>query len=144
MLLPFITRSPSTVFKLEKDFQAWIGTQIQEHHGMWWPYHKMSDQAVGKKPCDCFYVDEIGRTYFMELKMIDGYTFNINKMESQQLEFLSRLSKMQMFDWYRQNPDDDHLLPLLLVYSKKLREWKCLHWIEIEKELLEKGSIKVF
>lgn len=96
----------------------------------------MSDMSADKKPCDCFYVDEIGRTYFMELKIIDGYTFNINKMQPQQVEFLSKLSKTDKFS--------QRSLPLLLVYSKKCHEWKCLEWIEIEKELLENGSVKVF
>jgi len=145
MLLPFITRFPIPKFKVEKDFQWWLGKQIHDHHGMWWPYHKMSDMSIDKKPCDCFYVDELGRTYFMELKIIDGYTFNINKMESQQVEFLSKLSKMQKrFDDFPELVDYTSSLALLLVYSKKLHEWKCLHWIAVEKELLEHGSIKVF
>lgn len=94
-MLSFIPRTPPIHFKLEKEFQHWIGQCIEEHHGVGWPYHKMSDQSRDEKPCDCFYVDEDGRTYFMELKNIERYTLNLNKFEPQQVEFLSKLSSLQ-------------------------------------------------
>lgn len=96
----------------------------------------MSDQAICKKPCDCFFVDKIGRTYFMELKMIDAYTLNLKKLEPQQVEFLSKISNLQS------GPVMTYAL--VLVYSKKLKEWKILHWSEIEKNLLDDWSVQVF
>lgn len=137
-MLDFIPRVPPKPFKLEKEFQYWIGQCIEDHHGLWWPYHKMSDQAIIQKPCDCFYVDSDGRTCFMELKTIDSYTLNLKKFEPQQVEFLSKVSSLQ------EKGPLAMTYALAVVYSKKLHRWEVFHWNEIEEELMEKGSIKLF
>lgn len=40
-------------FKLEKEYQAWLGKQLRT---MGCFFYKMSDGSIGKKPYDCYWV----------------------------------------------------------------------------------------
>jgi len=114
-------------FKLEKDFTAWFGTQHKRKFAFW---HKISDQSRGLKPCDAIYADTDG-LYILEAKVIDGYTFNLNSFEEQQIDAL------------------DHVWRLckgsrVIIYSKKTQEYREMSWDILMALLNGKTSAKIF
>ena len=125
------------LFKDEADFQSWFSGYITDQY--WWiAQHKLSDQSMSKKPCDYFFINEVGQTVWCELKVIPGFTININRFEPQQVEFLTHLTSL-----YRQWLPR-YSLAYAVLYSKKNQEVRYLPWDEIQQQLLETGSLKVF
>lgn len=142
---------PTKYFQYEADFQTWFSGEIK---ALYWaiPQHKISDMSRNEKPCDYFFFDEKGRTFFCELKVLDGYTLNINRFEPQQVEFMTALASrcrhlLQQIPLERKTAEDVdllHSLPYAVLYCQKTREVKYLPWWTLQDELLQKGSVKVF
>lgn len=110
---------PTKNFHYEADFQVWFQEQVIAHYdNQYVMQHKLSDQALNRKPCDYFYFDEIGRAYFCELKVIPGYTINISKFEYQQVEFLTELFRRE----------SGHSFPYAVIYSEKVGKAIYLPW----------------
>lgn len=118
-------------FHLEKEFQTWFGQECKKFGFL---YHKISDQSRGLKPLDCWFVDWQGVTNWCELKILDGYTLNINVFEPQQVEYLTKVSKL----------GNVHSRAFTALYCKKNFRYILIPWEHIIDKLLTEWSIKVF
>lgn len=114
-------------FQKEKLFTAWHGLQQRKAGNF---YYKISDQSAGLKPADVIWADFSG-LWLVEAKIIDGYTFNINEFQDQQITALNLV-----WDLCQRSK--------VLIYSKKTQEYVDILWGDFLVLLNGKTSVELF
>ena len=81
----------SQEFKNEAEFQTYFWQQCKK---FWYVYYKLSDfDNMSLKPCDCIVTDKDWDTHRVELKYTKTDKINTNKLEPQQLAYLTRVEE---------------------------------------------------
>mgnify|MGYP003494577821 FL=1 len=69
---------------IEKDFQSEVFTYLRDR-GMY--IHRIPDLGPASRLVDAIMIDTDGKTFYVEFKKVDGYTYNMSQFEPAQIRF---------------------------------------------------------
>lgn len=128
-LVPDNSACPPKGFKLEKEFQTWLGSKLNDAG---WFYYKLPDTGFDYKPYDFDAVSLTGKHYCCECKMIESTTIPLTAFRPQQITCLRKISKL------------DAESAWVIVYSKQLNKFRAFKWADYEASMDGNKSVRIW
>ena len=113
---------------VEKDFQSEVFSYLRER-GMY--IHRIPDLWPASRLVDAIMIDTDGKTFYVEFKKVEGYTYNMSQFEPAQIRFFE-MAMVRNIEAY------------VMIYSRKT----TTHWVGEYRYLKENQNhewwIKLF
>lgn len=113
---------------IEKWFQKELFKFMEKD---WYICYHIPDNTYGYRLLDGICVDPNGTIFFLELKKVDWYTFNVSQFEDSQVAFMDEL----IARWNT---------PYIGIFSQATNTYIITTWQDVLQQKNEKGGIKLF
>ena len=113
---------------IEKDFQSEVFSYLRER-GMY--IHRIPDLWPASRLVDSIMIDTDGKTFYVEFKKVDGYTYNMSQFEPSQIRFFE-MAMVRNVEAY------------VIVYSRKTRTYWVGEYRYLKENQNQDGGIKLF
>ncbi len=113
---------------IEKDFQSEVFGYLRAK-GIY--IHRIPDLWPASRLVDAIMIDHEGKTFYVEFKKVDGYTYNMSQFEPAQIRFF----EMAMVRWVES---------YVMIYSRKTQSYWVGEYRYLKESQNQEGWIKLF
>lgn len=112
--------------------ENWFQKEIMgELKDRWWFVYHIEDTSWQSRLLDIYAITPDGKELWMELKVIDIFTFNLSRFETDQVKFMLRREKF-------------NLPTYVMIFSKRTNTYVLTTYRELVEKADKKNWIKLF